>query len=103
MLCLVSWYKDGQSLCFWDGTSWGTSEQAQFFEIQKKAETALRKVKGSPGKGFLKPNILDVAAYNRRFGKSLGPRPEIYKDVDVKLDRGTGILERTEIHVTKHR
>lgn len=96
LFCIVSWHYEGRDLSFWDGSDWGAGQQPSFFKTRKEAAAAIRKMKYQTADGFLKPNVLDVSAYNKRFGKSLGPRPEIR--VTAKLDRKTGILERVETH-----
>lgn len=98
MFCIVSWHHEVRDLCFWDGLSWGPSAGGAFFHTRKEAATAMRKVKAGAGTGFLKPNVLDVDAFNARFGKSIGPKPAI--QVTVKADRRTGILERMEAHIS---
>lgn len=99
MFCIVSWHNEGRDLGFWGGDvwGWGVSEHTQFFDTRKKAAAALRKVRESMGPGFLKANILDVDAFNKKFGKSVGPRPKI-ETTTAKLDPKTGIVERVEMH-----
>lgn len=96
MFCIVSWHHDGRDLGFWNGSGWGASADASFFSTRKEATLALRKVKGTLGVGFLKPNVLDVEAFNERFGKAIGPKPEPTIRMSVKVDKKTGILERAE-------
>lgn len=95
MFCIVSWHHEGQDLRFWDGAAWGVSNEALFFQVRKEAAAALRKMKRVTSDGFLKPNVLDVSAFNKRFGKSVGPRPQPLIQAPARLDRKTGIFERT--------
>jgi hypothetical protein len=99
MFCIVSWHHEGGSLGFWNGSSWGVSEDASFFLTRKEATLALRKVKGPLGVGCLKPNVLDVEAFNEKTGKAIGPKPTVR--MSVKLDKKTGILERIETKVSQ--
>lgn len=94
MYCIVSWHHEGRDLAFWGGTTWGGSQEATFFKAREEAEAELRKVKVSMGAEFLPPNVLDVAAFNERFGRSIGPRPKA-PTATAKLDTKTGIVERT--------
>lgn len=94
MFCIVSWHHEGRDLGFWDGHAFGTSENAVFFETRRRSAIALGKVKEPAGPGFLKPNVLDVEAFNAKFGKSIGPKPKV--QMTVGLDSKTGILERVE-------
>lgn len=92
MYCVVSWRQEGRDLGFWDGGTWGLSRDAMFFETRQGAEQEFRKVKVSVEAGFLPPNVLDVAAYNERFGASVGPRAKVPPPtLTVKIDPKTGI------------
>jgi hypothetical protein len=92
MFCIVSWHREAQDLYFWDGLAWGGTRAAQFFKTRAEAAAALDGV-SEPTVGFLAPNVLDVVAYNKKFGKSVGPQLEV--KVSTSFDPETGILTRT--------
>ena len=102
MFSIVSWHFESRDLCFWDGQAWGGSRNAKFFADRKEAEGALKQVKPPVGTEFLKPNVLDVDAYNETFGSSIGPRPKVIP-VETCFDARTGILERIETRERKQR
>jgi len=102
LFCIVSWHREGRDLSFWDGTAFGASARAEFFESRKDAFASLKNARSSHARmpdaaEFFKPNILNVEAYNKKFGKSIGPKPKPnLKTVKTSLDWKTGILTRTE-------
>lgn len=97
MFCIVSWHREAKDLSFWDGYAWGVSDAAKFFPT--RIEAALAMPLSKPGDGFLKPNVLDVAAFNQKFGRSIGPRPTI--QVSTSFDLETGILTGTHISIER--
>lgn len=94
LFCIVSWHNDARALSFWNGESWGASEQAKFFKTRTEAAAALVGLEKT-GDAFRKPNVLDVSAFNEKFrppGMEIGPKPKI--EVNTSFDPETGILTR---------
>jgi hypothetical protein len=89
MFCIVSWHNEARDLAFWDGEAW--SGQPKFFKTRPEATMALTGLL-RPGDAFREPNVLDVAAFNEKFGKSIGPKLKV--EVSTSFDPETGILTR---------
>jgi len=96
LFCVVSWHQDAKDLVFWDGDGWGFGDNAKFFETRKSARYLMARVPRPPDDGFLMPNVLDVDAFNKKFGRSLSPKPKPSSKVPTSPDPETGILSSTE-------
>jgi hypothetical protein len=94
MFCVVSWHNEARDLAFWGGEAWGVSSQATFFKTRPEATMALAGLL-KPGDAFREPNVVDVAAFNKKFrppGMEIGPKPKT--EVSTSFDPETGILTR---------
>lgn len=94
LYCIVAWQKDGCGLLFWGAASgWGPSADAVYFARKVDAKREL--VQAAPvGEGFLKANVMDVVAFNRKFDRSIGREKRVIVVPKYIVDERTGILRK---------